>query len=155
ADQGAMEGFVSGKRSLRIGGADAALESARFLREDTLRAVRRDAARGYYDVLLAEAVARVEAEVANSDERTLELVDERLRFVAARRVEHARVEVAALETAQALTEAGADVARARATLRVLLGGAPLDGVVLDGTLEGRLPEWVERSDLASLRTAVA
>lgn len=155
SDQGAVEGLASGKRSLRIGGAESALESARFGREDTLRAVRRDTAHGYYDVLLAEAVARVEADVAGSYERTLELVDERLRFGAASRVEHARVEVAALEAAQALTEAGADVARARSVLRVLLGGDSLDGVVLDGTLEGRPPDWIERSDLASLREAVA
>ena len=155
SDQGAVEGLASGKRALRIGEADAVVASARFDREDALRVLRRETARAFYDVLLAEAVARVEGEVAGSYERTLELVDERLRFGAASRVEHARIEVEALEAAQAVTAAGADVARARAALQVLLGGDSLDGVALDGTLQGGVPAWLAPSDLPGLRAEAA
>ena len=64
SDQGSIEGFVSGKRALKIDEAKAALASARSNREDALRIMRRETARAFYDVLLAEATERVSREVA-------------------------------------------------------------------------------------------
>src|SRR5262249_27233808 len=129
SDQGSIEGFASGKRGLRIDEARAALASASSNREDALRILRREAARAFYDVLLAEAAERVRREVADSYGRTLDLVDERYRLGAASRVDRLRVEAATLEAQQDVAAAVADVARTRAELGVWLGGRRLDGIV--------------------------
>jgi outer membrane protein, heavy metal efflux system len=154
-DQGAVEAFASGKRSLRIGRAEAALEAARSNRDDALRVVRRETARAYYAVLLAEASERVSRDVADSYARTLDLVDERFRLGAASRVDLARVEAAALEAQQGVAAAAADVASARAELSVWLGGRNLSGVVLDGVLGGSVPGWLDLSDASALRAAAS
>ncbi|HTR01611.1 MAG TPA: TolC family protein, partial [Thermoanaerobaculia bacterium] len=151
SDQGLAEGAATGKRSLRIREAESAVASARSNRDDALREIRRETARAFYAVLLAEAAAGVDRGVAESYARTLELVDERLRWGAASRVDRARVETAKLEADQEVTAAGAEIARARAELGVWLGGRDLEGVVLDGKLEGALPAWTTGTDLAALR----
>jgi outer membrane protein, heavy metal efflux system len=155
SDQGSIEGFASGKRSLKIDEAKAALASARSNREDALRIMRRETARAFYDVLLAEATEHVSREVAESFGHTLDLVDERYRLGAASRVDRVRVETAMLEAQQEVTAAVADVARARSELGVWLGGRNLDGVSLEGSLDGEAPAgWLE-ADPASLRAASA
>ena len=150
SDQGLAEGAATGKRSLRISEAESAVASARSNREDALRTLRRETERAFYGVLLAEATAGVDRDVAESYARTLELVDERLRWGAASRVDRARVETAKLEADQEVTAAGAEIARARAELGVWLGGRDLEGVVLDGRLDGAPPAWTG-ADFASLR----
>jgi outer membrane protein TolC len=155
SDQGSIEGFASGKRGLKIDEAKAALASARSNREDALRILRRETARAFYDVLLAEATERVRREVAESYGRTLDLVDERYRLGAASRVDRVRVEAAMLEAQQDVSAAAADVTKARSELGVWLGGRNLEGVSLEGTLEWEPPaEWLE-ADPASLRAASA
>jgi outer membrane protein, heavy metal efflux system len=155
SDQGSIEGFASGKRSLKIEEAKAALASARSNRDDALRILRRETARAFYDVLLAEATERVRREVAESFGRTLDLIDERYRLGAASRVDRLRVDAATLEAQQEVTAAVADVARARSELGVWLGGRNLDGVAVEGSLEGEVaPGWLE-TDAASLRAAAA
>jgi cobalt-zinc-cadmium efflux system outer membrane protein len=155
SDQGSIEGFASGKRGLKIDAATAALASARFNREDALRILRREAARAYYDVLLTEAAERVRREVAESYGRTLDLVDERYRLGAASRVDRVRVEAATLEVQQDVSAAVADVAKARAELGVWLGGKSLEGVTLEGSLEGEAPNGWLAKDAAALRAASA
>ena len=155
SDQGAIEGFASGKRSLKIDEAKAALASAQSNRDDALRVLRRETARAFYDVLLAEAAERVSREVAESYRRTFELVDERFRLGAASRVDRARVEAATLEAAQGVTAAAADVARSRSELGIWLGGRSLDGVTLDGSLEGAVPAGWLTADAASLHATSA
>ena len=154
-DQGSIEGFASGKRGLKIDAAVAALASARSNREDALRILRREAARAYYAVLLAEAAERVRRDVAESYARTLDLVDERYRLGAASRVDRVRVEAATLEAQQDVSAAVADVARARSELGVWLGGKNLAGVRLEGSLEGVTPNGWLAEDAAALRAASA
>ncbi len=155
ADQGAIEALISGKRSLRVGVAESALAAARSNRDEAVRLLRLEAARAYYDVLLAEANERVARDVAGSFGRTLALVDERLKFGAASRVDRARVETARLEADQGVTAASADVARARETLGVWLGGRSLEGVSLDGSLDDGVPSWLDGADPASLSTVAS
>jgi cobalt-zinc-cadmium efflux system outer membrane protein len=150
-DQGALEGFASGKRSLRVRAAASALAAARSNREDALRILRRETARAFYDALLAQASERVSRDVAKSYARTLDLVDMRLRYGAASKVDRARVETAALEADQGATAAAADAARARAALGLWLGGEDLDTVSLEGSLEGAVPGWLAAADPAALR----
>ena len=150
-DQGAIEGFASGKRGLRVRAAESALAAARSNREDALRVLRRETARAYYDTLLALASERVSRDVAKSYAQTLDLVDMRLRYGAASQVDRARIETAALEADQAATAAAGDAARSRAALGVWLGGEDLDGVALDGGLEGPVPAWLAAADPAALR----
>jgi cobalt-zinc-cadmium efflux system outer membrane protein len=155
SDQGSIEGFASGKRALKIDEAKAALASARFNRDDALRILRRETTRAFYDVLLAEAAERVSRDVADSYARTLDLVDERYRLGAASRVDRVRVEAATLEAQQEVTAAAADVARTRSELGVWLGGKSLEGVTLEGSLEGEPPNGWLAADVAALRAASA
>ena len=150
-DQGAIEGIASGKRAVRMREAASVLASAQSGREDALRVLRRETARAFYDVLLAEASERVGRDVAKSYEQTLELVDTRLLYGAASRVDRARVETAKLEADQGVTAAQADVARARAVLGVWLGGEDLERAVVEGSLEGSSPAWISAADPAVLR----
>lgn len=155
ADQGAIEALVSGKRSLRVGAAESALAAARSNRDEAIRLLRREAARAYYDVLVAEANERVARDVADSFGKTLALVEERLKFGAASRVDRARVETARLEADQGVTAASADVTRAREALGVWLGGQSLEGVGLEGSLEGGVPSWLDGANPVTLSADAA
>ena len=155
-DQGAIEGVASGKRSLRVGAAAAALASARSNRDDALRILRLQTLRAFYDVLLAEAAGEVRRGMEKSFEQTLDLVGVRMRFGAASEVDLARVETAKLEADQAVTAAAVQVAQARAALGVWLGGEELEGVELEGRLESPIPGGLSASDPESfLKEAVA
>ncbi len=151
-DQGAIEGAVSGKRSLRVGAAAAALASARSNRDDALRILRFQTARAFFDVLLAESSAEVRRGMRASFAQTLDLVGVRMQYGAASEVDRARVETAKLEADQAVTAAAGQVAQARAALGVWLGGETLEGVALEGRLESPIPGGLSASSLESLRT---
>jgi cobalt-zinc-cadmium efflux system outer membrane protein len=140
ADQGAVEGIVSGKRSLRVQQAEAALLAARSNREDALRLLRFQIAQAFYGVLAAEASERVDRDLAGSFSQTFDLVQVRYRYGAVSEVDQDRVETAKLEAEQAVSAARALVAQARATLAFLLGGIPAEIEVV-GSLEGPVPDW--------------
>ena len=141
ADQGSLEGIVSGKRRLRVREAEAALLAARSNRDDALRLLRFQVAQAFYGVLAAQASESADREVAGTFAQTLDLIGVRYRYGAVSEVDLDRVETAKLEAEQALTAAGAAVAQSKASLAFLLGGIPPDFEV-SGSLEGDLPSWL-------------
>ncbi|HKA36804.1 MAG TPA: TolC family protein, partial [Thermoanaerobaculia bacterium] len=140
SDQGAIEGVASGKRSLRVRAAEAALAQARAGRDDALRVLRLQVTQAFYAVLAAEASERVDRDVAGTFGQTFDLVELRYRHGAVSEVDLARVETAKLEADQAVSGASGQVTQARAALAFLLGGIPSE-LELVGTLEGPIETW--------------
>ncbi len=166
ADQGALEGIVSGKRSLRVREAEAAVASARANRDDALRLLRFQVAQAFYGVLAAEASEKVDREVAGTFAQTFDLVEVRNRYGAVSEVDLDRVETAKLEAEQAVAGAKAQVSQAKVSLAFLLGGVSPDFEV-SGALEGAPPAWpladaqdlvaealVHRPDVQAVRAAL-
>jgi outer membrane protein, heavy metal efflux system len=153
-DQGTVEGVVSGKRSLRVREAEAAVASARANRDDALRLLRFQVAQVFYAVLAAQASEEVDRNVAGSFSRTLDLVKARFHYGAVSEVDLDRVETAKLEAEQAVAGAKAQVTQAKATLAFLLGGIPADFEVA-GSLEGPVPAWLSADLTQSISEALA
>lgn len=154
ADQGSLEGIVSGKHRLRVEEAESALWAARSNREDALRLLRFQVAQAFYGVLAAEANETVELEVADSFARTLELVQVRYHYGAVSEVDVDRVETAKLEAEQAVAAARALVSQARATLAFLLGGIRPD-FEISGSLDSTPPAWLTSDTKDLLAEAAA
>ena len=74
ADQGSLEGIVSGKRRLRVREAESALMAARSNRDDALRLLRFQVAQAFYGVLAAQASESADREVAGTFAQTLDLI---------------------------------------------------------------------------------
>lgn len=154
ADQGIVEGVVSGKRGLRVREAEAAVASARANRDDALRLLRFQVAQAFFGVLAAEASEQVDRDVARSFSRTLDLVQVRFRYGAVSEVDLDRVETAKLEAEQAVAGATAQVAQAKATLTFLLGGIPED-FEAKAPLEGPAPAWLSADPNQLISEALA
>jgi cobalt-zinc-cadmium efflux system outer membrane protein len=154
ADQGSLEGIVSGKRGLRVEEAESALWAARSNREDALRLLRFQVAQAFYGVLAAEASEKVEIDVSDSFARTLELVQVRYHYGAVSEVDVDRVETAKLEAEQAVAAARALVLQARATLAFLLGGIRSD-FEISGSLDSAPPAGLTSDTKELLAEAAA
>jgi len=154
ADQGNLEGIVSGKRSLRVEQGESALWAARSNRDDALRLLRFQVAQAFYGVLAAEASESVELEVAESFAKTLELVQVRYHYGAVSEVDVDRVETAKLEAEQAVAAARALVSQARAALAFLLGGIRSD-FEISGALDSAAPAWLTSDAKELLAEAIA
>lgn len=151
ADQGLLEGLVSGKRRLRIAQAEAGAAAAASGREDAIRLLRLAVATAYRQAIEAQAVEKLDRDVAQSYARTLDLVRTRYRFGSVSEVDVDRVETAKLESEQVAADAAAQREQALATLAFLLGsrrGAA--GLEISGNLAATPPAWLDGATPAGI-----
>ena len=121
SDSGALLDAVTGKRSLRVGVARAALEAARSSREDADRTLVALVKGQWVQVAAAQEALAFASETAVSTAETFRLVDLRYRLGALSEADSARAETAQLEADQAVSAARQALDTARAQLAFLLG----------------------------------
>jgi cobalt-zinc-cadmium efflux system outer membrane protein len=144
-DPSALSDLITGKRSLRIDVARAALAAARRSREDALRTSSLQVRQALLDAALQGAQRDFARELADSSEHTRSLVQRRFELGAISEAELARVEVAALEAEQAVDLAEQAARAARLQIAYLLGvrevlpDFAVDPLVLERPLPGAPP----------------
>jgi cobalt-zinc-cadmium efflux system outer membrane protein len=144
-DPNALSDLFTGKRSLRIDIARAALSAAQRSREDALRTLSLQLRQALLDAALQGAQRDFARELADSSEHTRALMQKRLEAGAISEAELARIEVAALEAQQAveLAEQAARAARLQIAyligVREILPDFEIDPLVLERPLPGALP----------------
>jgi cobalt-zinc-cadmium efflux system outer membrane protein len=121
SDQAAIEDSLSGKRSLRLKVARAALAAAKMSRTDALRLIEYQAKSAYAQVAQAQRAVAFAKIVQATNVKTLELFETRLRSGAINEGDVARIETQKLEADQALDQANESVRQARVALAFLLG----------------------------------
>ena len=105
SDQAAIEDSLSGKRSLRLKVANAALAAAKLSRTDALRNLEFQVKSAYLQVAQAQRSLEFAKEAQATNVRTFELFQARLRSGAINEGEMARVETQKLESDQAVDQA--------------------------------------------------
>jgi cobalt-zinc-cadmium efflux system outer membrane protein len=121
SDQGAILDGLSGKRSLRTSTARAALAAARASRDDARRTLRAQMKQAFLQVVVAQEALRFAREVAGASARSDDLTRARYEAGAISEADLARVDVARMETDQAVDQAEQGVRDARTALAFLLG----------------------------------
>jgi cobalt-zinc-cadmium efflux system outer membrane protein len=121
SDQAAISDTVSGKRNLRLRGANAALAAAKLSREDAVRTLEFQVKAGYLQVAQAARALDFARQALATSVRTFELFQARLRSGAINEGEMARVETHKLEAEQDVDRAAEGVRQARYALAFLLG----------------------------------
>ena len=121
SDSAAIEDALSGKRGLRLKVARNALAAARLSRVDAQRTLEFQVKSAYLQIAQAVLAYRFEKEVADSNQKTLELFQARLKAGAINEGDLARVETQKLESDQALDAATEALRQARVALAFLIG----------------------------------
>jgi cobalt-zinc-cadmium efflux system outer membrane protein len=121
ADNALVSNLISGKRGLRKDFARAALEAARRSRDDAHRTLEFTLAQTFYQALLASAQRDVARENRDSFLRTRQLNEKRFELGAMNEADLATIQVAHLESEQALETAEQNLRAAKVALAFLLG----------------------------------
>jgi cobalt-zinc-cadmium efflux system outer membrane protein len=120
-DQAGLEDTLSGKRDLRLKVARNALAAAKMSRTDAERTVAYQVKSAYVQVAQAVLSYKFAKEVADTNAKTLELFQARLRSGAINEGDLARIETQKLESDQALDQAVYALRETRVALAFLLG----------------------------------
>ncbi len=128
SDSAALEDALSGKRGLRLKVARNALAAAKLSRVDAQRNLEFQVKAAYLQVAQAVLAFRFAKEIADSNEKTLELFQARYRGGAINEGDVARIETQKLEADQALDNDVQVLRQARLGLAFLVG---VRGVVPD------------------------
>src|ERR1700722_3858242 len=121
SDSAAIEDSLSGKRGLRLKVTRNALQAARLSRVDAQRTLEFQVKSAYLQIAQAVLAYRFEKEVVDSNQKTLELFQARLKAGAINEGDLARVETQKLESDQALDGATEALRQARVALAFLIG----------------------------------
>jgi outer membrane protein, heavy metal efflux system len=128
SDSAAIEDSLSGKRGLRLKVARNALAAAKLSRVDAQRTIEFQVKAAYLQVAQAVLTYRFAKEIADSNEKTLELFQARYRGGAINEGDVARIETQKLESDQALDSGLQALRQARVSLAFLVG---VRGIVPD------------------------
>jgi cobalt-zinc-cadmium efflux system outer membrane protein len=159
SDNSALSDFFTGKRGLRRDVASAALEAARRSRDDAQRTLEFQVKQAYVQAALAQVLLQNARETQESFQRTRDLNQRRFALGAINGADLATIQVAELESEQALDQAGQSLRTSKVALAFLLGfrtlvpdfqleGKELDffvpGPLAQATREALLPDALER-----------
>jgi cobalt-zinc-cadmium efflux system outer membrane protein len=139
SDNSAIVDSLSGKRSLRLDVAHAALSAAKMARVDAQRVLEFQIKQAYVQIALAQHALDFAKEVQDSNVKTLDLNKRRYTAGAINEGDLARVETAKLEADQAVDNATLNVRQARVALAFLLG------------VRGRVPDFAVQQDVLNYR----
>ena len=150
-DPSAISDLFTGKRSLRIDAARAALAAAQKSRDDALRTLSLQVKQALLDAALQTAQRDFARELADSSEHTRTLVQKRFDAGAISEAELARIEVVGLEAQQAVDLAEQAARSARLQIAYLLGVREIlpDFAVDPAVLEKPLPSVQPGLDVLS------
>ena len=142
SDQNAIEDSLSGKRDLRMKVAHNALAAAKLSRADALRTLEFQVKSAYVQASQAQRALAFARENQETNVKTLQLFQARLRGGAINDGDVARVETQKLESDQAVDQAEESLRQARLMLSFLLGarGPVPDFTVDDGILDFSVPD---------------
>lgn len=146
SDNSLVSNFLTNKRGLRQDVAREALLAARKTRDDARRTLEFQLKQGYFQALLAAAQRDVAREARNSNQRTRALNEKRFALGAMSEAELATVQVAELESEQALDTAEQNLRTAKVSIAFLLGFRAL---VPDFELDPKELEFALPAPLAS------
>ena len=136
SDEAALENTITGKRTLRLQVARAALAAARLGREDARRTLEFQVKQQFIQALVAQEALQFARDLAASMAATLEKNEKKYQLGAINEADLAKTETAKLETDQAVDNAAQTLRIARVGLAFLLG------------VRGPLPEFsVEQAEL--------
>ncbi len=148
SDQAAIEDSLSGKRDLRLRVANRALAAARMSRNDALRTLEFQVKSSYAQVAQAQRGLAFARQVQETNVKTLDLFQARMKSGAINEGDLARVEAQKLEADQAVDAATVTLRQARVGLAFLLGvrGPLREFTVDDKTLDYVVPPQLEGVD---------
>jgi outer membrane protein, heavy metal efflux system len=155
-DQAAIEDSLSGKRTLRLKVARAALAAARLSRTDALRTIEFQVKSAYAAMAQAQRALAFSQENQATNVKTVQLFEIRLKSGAINEGDLARVETQKLEADQAVDQANVGLRQARVALAFLLGvrGPTPEFTVDDRVLDYAVPPGLAGAQMdALLRTA--
>ena len=121
SDNNLISNFLTNKRGLRKDVAQSALEAARKSRDDARRTLEFQLKQGYLQALLAAAQRDVAREARDSNLRTRALNEKRFALGAMSEADLATIQVAELESEQALDTAEQNLRTAKVSIAFLLG----------------------------------
>jgi outer membrane protein, heavy metal efflux system len=121
SDSAALEDSLSGKRTLRLKAARNALAAAKLSRVDAQRTLEFQVKSAYLQVAQAVLAYRFAKDVAESNQKTLDIFQTRYRSGAINEGDVARIETQKLESDQATDEAVLALRQARVSLAFLVG----------------------------------
>jgi cobalt-zinc-cadmium efflux system outer membrane protein len=121
ADNAALSDLLTGKRGLRKDVAGAALEAARRSRDDAQRTLEFQVKQAFLAATLAQALLQNARETQESFQRTRDLNERRFAVGAMSGADLATIQVAELESEQALDQAAQSLRTAKVALAFLLG----------------------------------
>jgi cobalt-zinc-cadmium efflux system outer membrane protein len=156
SDSAALEDAISGKRGLRLKVARNALAAARLSRVDAQRTLEFQVKSTYLQVAQAVLAFRFAKEVAETDQKTLDIFQARYRSGAINEGDVARIETQKLESDQALDEADQGLRQARVALAFLVG---VRGLVPDFEVDTKVltfaqpPALADQTEERLMRTA--
>jgi cobalt-zinc-cadmium efflux system outer membrane protein len=148
SDSAAIEDSLSGKRSLRLKVARAALAAAKLSRNDALRTIEFQVKSAYAQVAQSQRALAFAKDTQATNVKTLELFQTRLRSGAINEGDLARIQTQKLEADQAVDQALQGLRQARVALAFLLGvrGPIPDYSVDDHVLDFVVPEQLRSAD---------
>jgi cobalt-zinc-cadmium efflux system outer membrane protein len=146
SDQAGIMDSVSGKRSLRLKVARAALAAAKMSRVDALRTIEFQVKAAYAQVAQAQRGVVFAKQVQTTNVKTLELFQIRLKSGSINEGDVARIETQKLESDQQVDQALENLRQARVALAFLLG---VRGPVPDYSVDDKILDFAVPSSLAS------
>jgi cobalt-zinc-cadmium efflux system outer membrane protein len=146
SDSAAIEDTLSGKRNLRLKVARNALAAAKMSRVDAERTIAFQVESAYLQVAQAVLGFKFAKEVADTNNKTLQLFQTRFRSGAINEGDLARIETQKLESDQALDSAGQALRQARVALAFLIG---VRGEVPDFDVETQVLNFSQPEGLAA------
>jgi outer membrane protein, heavy metal efflux system len=148
SDQAAIEDSLSGKRTLRLKVARAALAAARLSRTDALRSIEFQVKSAYAAVAQAQRALAFSKENQATNVKTVQLFEIRLKSGAINEGDLARVQTQELEADQAVDQADVGLRQARVALAFLLG---VRGPAREFTVDDRVLDYSVPPSLASVQ----
>jgi cobalt-zinc-cadmium efflux system outer membrane protein len=148
SDQAAIEDSLSGKRTLRLKVARAALAAARLSRTDALRTLEYQVKSAYAAVAQAQRALAFSKENQATNVKTVQLFEIRLKSGAINEGDLARVQTQELEADQAVDQAEVGLRQARVALAFLLG---VRGPAPEFTVDDRVLDYSVPPSLASVQ----
>jgi cobalt-zinc-cadmium efflux system outer membrane protein len=149
SDQAALEDSLSGKRSLRMKVARAALAATKLSRVDALRTLEYQVKSAYVQLAQAQRAVALARENQATNVRTLQLFQARLRSGAINEGDVARIETQKLESDQSVDQAVQNVRQARITVAFLLGAR---GPVPEYAVDDSVLDFAVPASLATVTT---
>ena len=146
SDSAAIEDALSGKRGLRLKVARNALAAAKLSRADAQRNLEFQVKAAYLQVAQALLAYRFAKEIADSNEKTLELFQARYRGGAINEGDVARIETQKLQSDQAVDNDVQAIRQARVELAFLVG---VRGVVPDFEVDTKVLTFASPPALAA------